>query len=229
MFRDDFQDKVRDEMLPLVLGRIAESINEKDYDELDDLMTPYLAKLYKHAIADLSAQGFRLHLEIDVQKAGSKDDYSLSKIGDPAAYDYTIPFLVRNSKYAILRSTNINMALAKGQDGIPTLSGSRRELATSVGASQWLAVEFGFVVNANVKVDLYKGGRIVDSDSGMMQIPVAVSSPHYFGVQSMMNAISGEVDAQEEEPFRWRVCDLFYIADWNNANDIAKAKESNSR
>ncbi|KAJ1888311.1 hypothetical protein LPJ81_006348, partial [Coemansia sp. IMI 209127] len=88
---------------------------------------------------------------------------------------------------------------------------------------------FGFVVNANVKVDLYKGGRIVDSDSGMMRIPIAVSSPHYSDVLSMMLAASGKADAQAGEPFRWRVCDLFYIADWNNANDIAKANEKKNR
>ncbi|KAJ1663030.1 hypothetical protein IW140_005773 [Coemansia sp. RSA 1813] len=223
----NYANKIRDEMAPLVLGRIAESINEKDYDQMNRLMTPYLAKLYKNAVDDLDAQGFHMKLKIDVEGSDAINDFEWLQQGHPEGHDYTIPYSVRNAKYGIGKSVKLKVAIKRNKDGKPVSSGLNREFGGGVFAT-WLAFEYGFVVKTNVKVELYKHNRIVDSDSGMMQIPVAVSSPHYFGMQAMMDAVSGGENVQSEEPFRWKVCDLFYIADRNNADSIAKENENNN-
>ncbi|KAJ1769170.1 hypothetical protein LPJ74_004286 [Coemansia sp. RSA 1843] len=215
-----YVDKIRDEMLPLVLNRIADAIDKNDYNQMDELMSPYLAKLYKNAAADLDAQGLRMKLDIDVQRQGAKDNYAWLKIGDPEAFDYTIPYSIRNKKYVVGRAVQLVTAVNKNQDNAPGSAGSTP--GHNVTAfNQWVALEFGFVVKANVKADLYKGNHIIDGDSGMMEIPVAISTPHYVGIQNMANAVSAGEETETEEPFRWRVSDLFYITGQNNATNIA--------
>ncbi|KAJ2514619.1 hypothetical protein GGI11_004017 [Coemansia sp. RSA 2049] len=210
-------------MIPLVLKRIAEAINKKDYEQLDELMTPYLSRLYKHAIANLSAQGYRIHLEVDVQESGVKKEYAQFKAGDPEAFDNTIPYKTRREGYSILNSEYMSIAFKRDRT---TKEVKKLKFNTSL-FHDWCAFEYGFVASANVKVNLRKGSRVVDSESGVMQIPISISTPHYFGTLGMINAVSGNEEAMAEEPFRWRVCDLFYIADWNNANSAAKESKYN--
>ncbi|KAJ1798490.1 hypothetical protein LPJ59_002466 [Coemansia sp. RSA 2399] len=211
-------NRIRDEVIPLVLSRVVESINERDCDQMDELMTPYLAKLYKAAIADLDAQGFRMHLEIATQEPVVRNDYGLVKYGNPDAFDYTIPYGVRADKYVIKGTNNIAIASYKDQG-----DGSKHEkLRQEFGVQafiEYLSLEFGYIVNANIKVDLYKGSQLVDSESGMMEIPVAISTPAYVNITAMANAVSASQEADAEKPFEWRVCDLFYTADQNSANE----------
>ncbi|KAJ1661725.1 hypothetical protein IW140_006326 [Coemansia sp. RSA 1813] len=215
---------VRDEILPLVLSRIVDSINEKDYDQMNELMTPYLAKLYKNAIDDLDAQGYSMRLEIDVRESSPKNDYELAKYGDPDAYDYTIPYADRNFRYSMNRmGARLAIASRRNLHNKSAFRGPMRESGANA-FNQWLAFEFGFIVDADVKVDLYKNNCIIDSDSGMMKIPIAISTPHLLGINGMAEAVSAGEKAEAEKPFEWRVCDLFYIADRNNANEIEKAK-----
>ncbi|KAJ2402351.1 hypothetical protein GGI23_000773 [Coemansia sp. RSA 2559] len=215
-----YAKKIRDTTIPLVLSRIADVINKRDYNLMDELMTPYLAKLYKHAVANMDAQGFRIKLEIDVQMPGARNDYMWIKQGDPEAFDYTIPFPIRNSKYAVGRGEKTAVAANKDKDGMVSHGASKAPIYSS-----WIGFEFGFVVNAHVKVDLYKGKRIIDSDSGVMPIPIAISTPHYLDMHVMANVVSAGEGSENEEPFRWRVCDLFYIADSDNANNAAQANK----
>ncbi|KAJ1663054.1 hypothetical protein EV178_005357 [Coemansia sp. RSA 1646] len=213
-------------MIPLVLGRIADAINEKDVNQMDELMTPYLAKLYKQGVGSLNTHGLRMHLEINVQGSNTKDDFERLKLGNPEAYDYTIPYNVRDARYSVWKLANTIVALKKTRDGEIMTGGIKDGFGGNL-FSQWLALEFGFVVNANIKIGLYKDNQLIDSDSGMMQIPIAISSPHYLGMQALIDAVAA--GKQAEEPFRWRVCDLFYAAALNNANEVFMAnKENNS-
>ncbi|KAJ2555750.1 hypothetical protein EV175_002191 [Coemansia sp. RSA 1933] len=217
-----YTDAIRDDLLPIVIGRVTESINERDYDQMSELMTPYLATIYKHACKNMQSDGYRIHLDIDVQESKSLSDYGLIKMGDPEAFDYTIPYTTRKAKYIVNSSESLAIAFPRNMDGINPSNGQDQGQNQSY-SRLWIGFEYGFVVNAKVKVDLYKGTRIVDSDTGTMRIPVSVSSPHYPSVKSVMTALSGNKEDQVDEPFRWRVSDLFHLADQNNASNIAKA------
>ncbi|KAJ2398816.1 hypothetical protein GGI23_003022 [Coemansia sp. RSA 2559] len=210
-------NRIRDEIIPLVMSRIVESINERDCDQMDELMNPYLANLYKAAIADLDAQGFRMHLKIATQEPVVRNDYGLVKYGNPDAFDYTIPYDVRANKYVIKGTNNIAIASYRNQ-----VDGSNDEkMRQDFGAQEfieYLSLEFGYVVNANIKIDLCKGNQVVDSGSGMMEIPIAISTRTYVNLVAMANAVSASQKVDAKEPFEWRVCDLFYTADHNSTN-----------
>ncbi|KAJ1990969.1 hypothetical protein GGI25_003822 [Coemansia spiralis] len=219
-----YLETIQNEMIPLVLTRIVDAINDADYDQLDEIMTPYLAKLYKHALANMRAQGFILKIQL-----GKIDEPTMSggyaKLGPPEAYDTTIPYKLRYAKYVMKYSEAMHIAMRKLFKEGDSTAPVGVEPQPSV-MNDWLAFENWFSVKAQVKIELFKGGKVIDHDSGEMEIPITLATPHYHGPKEMSTAITKGDEAKELEPFRWKVADLFYIGDNNEAKQMLQNKQA---
>ncbi|KAJ2557975.1 hypothetical protein EV175_001035 [Coemansia sp. RSA 1933] len=183
---------------------------------MDDLMTAHLANIYKRETRELHALGFNMKLEIDVQESETRINYRRLRVGDPSAYDFSIPYAVRSSKHTIGWGNLMAIAVDNEILNLP-----KAERPKTNGQNEWISLEVGFVATASVKLDLYEGKNLVRSDAGIMRIPISMSSPHYLGVNAVINSTSPELLEDDQEPFNWRVCGLFCRVAQDYPNDVA--------
>ncbi|KAJ1961253.1 hypothetical protein GGI12_003347 [Dipsacomyces acuminosporus] len=220
-FGDGYVDQVRDKMLQVVLTSTAEAINNGDYEALDQLMTPFLSKLYKHAIANMRAQGFKVNISLEDLYNPEVVDF-IVKMGPPEAYDLAIPYGLRSKKYAYKTTGGMDIAVEKmyAEDGTRL---DHVKPPTPV-LKDWLRFECLFKISANVSVEMTKKGKVIDSDQGSMEIPVTLCTPFYEGIETMANAFQKGEGSEDLEPFRWRVCDLLNIVEHNELVQLADSK-----
>ncbi|KAI8321564.1 hypothetical protein GQ54DRAFT_261495 [Martensiomyces pterosporus] len=224
-FGEGYLDEVREKMVQVVLCSTVDAINKGDYEALDQLMTPFLAKLYKHALANMRSQGYRLNIEVDDPHYPEMVDMVV-KMGPPEAYDMAIPYGLRRRKYAYKISGAMDMAVEKmyREDGTRIES---VEPPTPV-LKDWIQFQCLFRIKVNVAVELTNKGKVVDSDQGTMEIPLALCTPFYEGLETMTRAFEKAEGSADLESFRWRVCDLLNIAERSELAQILAVNRQQS-
>ncbi|KAJ1947294.1 hypothetical protein FBU59_001892 [Linderina macrospora] len=220
VFPDTYIEDIREKMATVVLQRTVDAINQGDYKVLDELMTPFLAKTYKHAIANMKAQGYTLEIDVADVRFPEIEDMTVF-LGQPEAFDLAIPHGLRRQKYNYKFSGPIRIAVERTvtMDGTP-IPNARPVPST---LREWIQMKYLFRLTADVSVKLSQRGNVVDSDQGTMVIPMALSTPFYEGTNNMKGAIEGDESAGE--PFRWRVSDLLNLVEVNERQQIAKAQQ----
>ncbi|KAJ2487116.1 hypothetical protein EV174_000728 [Coemansia sp. RSA 2320] len=209
-------ERVREQMVEVVLRRIVEAINASDYDALSQLMAPHIAKVYKHALANMKAQGYQLDIQI-----GNVQDPKLEALvvflGEPESHDVSIPIGVRHKKYMIKRCNSVYLSMTKPTGS--TVNEKPKQWTDSV-FTEWISVQLRFNITAQVEVSLLSRGKAVDSDQGLMVIPLALSTPSYEGVRQLDTAANDGESVRHLEPFRWMVSDLFNVAEMTEHRSI---------
>ncbi|ORX69475.1 hypothetical protein DL89DRAFT_293117 [Linderina pennispora] len=221
-FPENYIKDIQEKMAAVVLQRTVEAINQGDYKVLDELMTPFLAKTYKHAIANMKAQGYRLEIDVRDVRFPEIEDMTVF-LGPPEAFDLAIPHGLRRQKYVFKFSGSIRLAVERtvAPDGTP-IPNTRPPVPALM---EWVQMRYLFKMTADVSVKLSLKGKVVDSDQGTMVIPMALSTPFYEGTKMLESAVK-EGDESAGEPFRWRVSDLLNIVEFNERQQIAKAQQA---
>ncbi|KAJ1799724.1 hypothetical protein LPJ56_006575, partial [Coemansia sp. RSA 2599] len=84
-------------------------------------------------------------------------------------------------------------------------------------------------VPVSLKIELWKNGRLLDSDGGKMTVPLTFSSPFYDNLLDMSAAISQTGRAEELEPFRWSISDIFFAIDTQDVIQIYQAQQKSKQ
>ncbi|KAJ2488562.1 hypothetical protein IWW37_004712 [Coemansia sp. RSA 2050] len=227
-FNGEYIESVKEKMVGVVLQRVVDAINSCDYDALSQLMTPPMAKVYKLALANMKAQGYTLRIEVhDIQP--STFETVVMYLGMPESFDTSIPVAMRYQKYDYWLNDSIVMSdkrqpLSDGsvRSGLPPTS----LLLNALNSDNWKSFQYRFNVRANVLISLKNRGKVVDSDSGAMEIPLALNTPFYEGMLKLHDAVHKKDKAAHLEPFRWYVSDLFNIAECNEHLHIRQYLQS---
>ncbi|KAJ2699332.1 hypothetical protein H4218_002721 [Coemansia sp. IMI 209128] len=222
VFDGEYVENVRDKMVGVVLQRVVDAINSCDYDALSQLMTPPMAKIYKLALANMKAQGYTLRIELQ-DIAPSALEAVVMYLGLPESFDTTIPVALRHQKYEYWLNDSLLMSEKRRSSSGGSASSGLPPTATllsALDAENWKSVQYRFNVPANVSISLRSRGKVVDSDSGTMEIPLALNTPFYEGMLKLYDAVHNKDKAAHLEPFRWHVSDLFNIAECNEHEHI---------
>ncbi|KAJ2746000.1 hypothetical protein GGI20_001702 [Coemansia sp. BCRC 34301] len=215
VFDGKYLTNVKDKMVGVVLQRIIEAINTCDYKALDELMTPPLAKVYKHSLANMRAQGYTLHINIK-EVESSTIEALVVYLGKPRSFDVSIPVESRFGKYQYWISDSLVVSRPKTSPSDSSLIARILDPQVLLGALSdegWRSVQYRFKVRADVEISLKSRGKVVDMDHDTMEIPLALSSPFYEDVSQFEDAVKHRESASYLEPFRWYVSDLFNISE----------------
>ncbi|KAJ2900583.1 hypothetical protein GGI21_001037 [Coemansia aciculifera] len=224
VFSDEYIEGVTGKMVGVVLQRTVDAINACDYDALSQLMIPPVAKVYKHSLANMKAQGYTLRINLVGIESSAIEDVVLY-LGKPESFDMSVPVDMRANKYAYWFNDSMAMSFPKKgasknmeMVGLPTPSVFLESLADD----GWRSVQYRFNVRTDVEVTLESRGKCVDLDRGMMDIPLALNSPFYEGLSKFRDAVKHGENSPHLEPFRWYVGDLFNIAEQTEHTNIKK-------
>ncbi|KAJ2827631.1 hypothetical protein FBU31_003120 [Coemansia sp. 'formosensis'] len=217
-------ENVKSRMVEVVLQSTVDAINTCDYDALNELMTPSMAKVYKLALANMKAQGYTLRIDLYEIQASDLESLVLY-LGKPESFDTSIPVAMRHQKYnywlndSIVMSDKIQHSSSGSvSSGLPSPS----LLFNALSDNSWKSIQYRFKVRADMLISLESRGKVVDSDNGVMEIPLALSTPYYEGMPQMRSAVHDGKNASHLEPFRWHVSDLFNIAECTEHAHIRK-------
>ncbi|KAJ1645055.1 hypothetical protein LPJ64_003314 [Coemansia asiatica] len=221
MFKQIFSEKYRqdmqEKMAGMALRAMIEAINSKDFARIDDICSPHIAKMYKHALSHLDAQKCRL--QVSAQTAGTpKIGGFMFKTGPPEAFDPSVPFATRFERYVFRFNNWRRFAAAKK---LP--SNKEGTLIPSIlkeFSDTRLSVDVWCMVPVSVKIELWKNNGLLDSDQGNMTIPLTLSSPVYDDLLDITSAVAQFEDSDNLEPFRWSISDIFFIVDSREISQI---------
>ncbi|KAJ2018821.1 hypothetical protein GGI14_002030 [Coemansia sp. S680] len=224
VFNKEYIENVEEKMVGVVLQSIVDAINTCDYDALSQIMTPAMAKVYKLALANMKAQGYTLRIDISGIQSSDLETLVLY-LGKPESFDTSIPVAMRYQKYDYWLNDSIIMSDKRQsssdgsvRSGLPPTS----LLFNALDDNSWKSIQYRFKVRAEVLISLESRGKVVDSDSGVMEIPLALSTPSYEGMLQLRDAVHDGENASHLEPFRWHVSDLFNIAECTEHAHIKK-------
>ncbi|KAJ2720503.1 hypothetical protein GGI07_004547 [Coemansia sp. Benny D115] len=212
IFSSQYIETMRSKLVPLALTQTAEAISQKENALLDQTMTRYLAKMYKHAIADIRSKGYDIQIKID--DIGSAElRLPILQMGPAESFDEGIPFSKRLLKYIYTRTSCYQGSYLRPNHGPqhPEKPMAPPKSLIEQLATDEVCVKFLFEVTANVEVELYRKGRLVDADEGAMKIPICFSTPTYQNIPELETAFKGGERAKPLEPFRWSISDMFHI------------------
>ncbi|KAJ2784082.1 hypothetical protein GGI15_002373 [Coemansia interrupta] len=223
VFDKNYLEEMRQKMVHVALASAAEAINKHDCDMLDQILSPHLSRVYRRALDNLKAQGVQLKIDVEYTSAPTLGGMMVN-VGAPDAFDKSVPFSRRSDKYVFKYTQNMRV-------GVPRLTredSMRTSISKSLKATvdEWVSVELWYKLPATVKVDLWKGNKLIDSDRGAMDIPITFSTPHYEGIMNLGRAFKQEEDASDLEPFRWFISDLFNIVDMREVQQIYSTQKS---
>ncbi|PIA16266.1 hypothetical protein COEREDRAFT_81460 [Coemansia reversa NRRL 1564] len=213
----DYMEEISTTMIPVILDKAIEAINNQDYDSLAQLMTSDLLKLYGYALANMKALGYRINIEV-VDISGTEMEGIRMLAGPPMAFNASIPGQKRQELFNYLFLGTMHLASPKTA-GVSTLR------ALMGVFNSWIGYEAWFKVKANIKVSLSLNGKVIDEDQGRMIVPLSLSTPHYpslwnFPFVSKDDVLYGV--SQKVEPFQWRLSDIFSIKTHKDLSSMVK-------
>ncbi|KAJ2617213.1 hypothetical protein H4S08_000428 [Coemansia sp. RSA 1365] len=216
--KKDYMEEISRTMIPVILDKTIEAINNQDYDSLSRLMTPDLSKLYGYALANMKALGYRINIEAkDI--SGSELEGIRMLAGPPMAFNASIPIEKRQELFNYLFLGTMHLASPKTA-GVSTLRALMGVL------NSWIGYEAWFKVTANIKISLSLNGKVIDEDQGEMVVPLSLSTPHYSSLWNFPFVSKDDVsysDSQKAEPFQWRLADIFSIKTHNDLSSMVKS------
>ncbi|KAJ2373889.1 hypothetical protein IW150_003389 [Coemansia sp. RSA 2607] len=217
VFDSSYLAEMRDKMVSAAFVSMTEAISNQDYDMIDQIMSPHLARVYRRALENIKAQGFQLKINVENTLAPQQGGQMIN-IGPPDSFNKSVPFSRRLDRYAFKYSQGMCVSVPRPNRQDSANSTFSNQVKSTV--NEWTSIELWYKVPATVKVDLWKGNKLIDSDRGKIEIPITFSTPFYEGIMNLGRAFKEGEDASDLEPFRWFISDIFNIVDMKEVQQI---------
>ncbi|KAJ1854249.1 hypothetical protein LPJ57_007434 [Coemansia sp. RSA 486] len=208
---------MENKMVGVALQSVIEAIDNRDYSRLEDICTPQISKMYKYALSHLDAQKHRIRVSMVSSGTPWIDGFML-KSGPPEAFNTEVPFPKRYEQFKYKFQNTARIAALRKQMDEKELR-VFNPLYNEDGDSR-MSIDVWCKVPVSVKIELSRNGKVIDSDQGEMTIPLTFSSPAYENPFDLTRAVLKLEGAEDLEPFRWSISDIFFIIDLNEARDI---------
>ncbi|KAJ1833001.1 hypothetical protein LPJ73_007940 [Coemansia sp. RSA 2703] len=204
-------------MVSAAFVSMTEAISNQDHDMIDQIMSPHLARVYRRALENIKAQGFQLKINVENTLAPQQGGQMIN-IGPPDSFNKSVPFSRRLDRYAFKYSQGMCVSVPRPNRQDSANATFSNQVKSTV--NEWTSIELWYKVPATVKVDLWKGNKLIDSDRGKIEIPITFSTPFYEGIMNLGRAFKEGEDASDLEPFRWFISDIFNIVDMKEVQQI---------
>ncbi|KAJ2769526.1 hypothetical protein IWQ56_002518 [Coemansia nantahalensis] len=210
MLNNDYMDAIQQAMVPAVLQKVIQAVNEMDPDACEQIMLPGLARQFGLGMDELRNDDSALHIEARNVRDVALEGLTLH-VGPPAAFDTRVARTTRQSEYFYWSTGSSIHALDIGA----LRKGARKPKKTMAESlADPVSLHLNFCMTADIEMSRTKLGEVVDSDKGTMAVPLSLSTPTYPWLGSLPIVASGNkiiYSSDDLPPLEWRVSDVFRL------------------